>query len=114
IDILNRAEWKQLPQFDIIVGNPPYVEEKDKDQMKPNVLNYEPHTALFVPENNALVFYDAIADFGKEHLHKNGKIYVEINESLGEKVIGLFQLKRYSAELRKDMQGNDRMVKAYL
>ena len=114
IDILDRKQWKQLPIFDIIVSNPPYVQEKDKNSMKPNVINYEPHTALFVPDNDALVFYDAIAEFGKDHLHKEGKIYVEINESLGEKVLNLFQLKGYTTELRKDMQGKDRMVKAVL
>ena len=114
IDILDQNQWKQLPNFDIIVSNPPYVREKDKDSMRSNVINYEPHIALFVPDNNALVFYASIAAFGKEHLHKEGKIFMEINESLGEKVIGLFVSKRYSAELRKDMQGKDRMVRANL
>jgi release factor glutamine methyltransferase len=67
-----------------------------------------------VSDNDALIFYKAIADFGKEHLHKNGKIYVEINESLGEKVIELFRSEGYSTELRKDLEGKDRMVKAII
>ena len=112
IDILDRNQWRQLPVFDTIVSNPPYVLEKDKDPMKPNVINYEPHTALFVPDNDSLVFYDAIADFGKDHLHQEGKIFVEINESLGERAIEFFRSKGYVTELKKDMQGKDRMLKA--
>ena len=111
IDFLDRNQWKQLPRFDIIVSNPPYVPEKDKEQMSQNVLNYEPHKALFVHDNDALIFYNAIADFGKEHLHQHGRIFVEIHENLGEKVVQLFQSKNYTTELKKDMQGKDRIVK---
>ena len=114
IDILDRKQWKQLPDFDIIISNPPYIPEKDKGPMKPNVVNYEPHSALFVQDDNALVFYEAIADFGKKHLHKKGEIFVETNENLGKEVVELFESKGYSTELRKDMQGKDRMVKAIL
>jgi release factor glutamine methyltransferase len=80
--------------------------------MKENVLNYEPHVALFVPDNDALVFYKAIADFGKEKLQENGKIFVEIHENLGDAVTKVFQSKGYTTELRKDMQGKERMVRA--
>lgn len=110
LDFLDPSQWKQLPHFDIIVSNPPYVPEKDKEEMQPNVLKFEPHAALFVPDNNALIFYNAIADFGKEHLHENGKIYAEIHESLGEKSVQLFQSKGYAAELKKDLQGKDRII----
>jgi release factor glutamine methyltransferase len=112
LDFLNAAEWKQLPHFDILISNPPYIPEKDKEQMQPNVLNYEPATALFVPDNDALIFYKAIADFGKQKLNANGVIYVEIHESLGEAVTKLFRSNGYSTELRKDMQGKDRMLRA--
>jgi release factor glutamine methyltransferase len=81
--------------------------------MHQNVLKYEPHTALFVPDEDALIFYKAIAEFGLTHLNKNGKLFFEINESLGKEVCDLLQKYRYaSIELKKDMQGKDRMVKA--
>jgi len=113
LDFLDPGQRKQLPHVDIIVSNPPYIPQSDKNEMKKNVLEFEPATALFVPDNDSLVFYNAIADFGKEKLNGNGNIYVEIHENLGEQVKNLFKLKGYSfAELRKDMQGKDRMVKA--
>ncbi len=112
IDFLSEEERNKLPSFYIIVSNPPYVPGKDKSHMQPNVLNYEPSTALFVPDDNALVFYEAIAGFGKKKLNPGGAIYVEIHEDLGEKVLELFRSKGYEAFLRKDMQGKDRMVKA--
>lgn len=111
-DFLDAAQRNMLPSFDIIVSNPPYIPEKDKEQMKDNVVRYEPAAALFVPDNDALVFYKAIAEFGKNKLHPGGTIYVEIHEELGEAVMKLFREKGYGVELKKDMQGKDRMVKA--
>jgi len=110
LDFLDSHSWEQLPSFDIIVSNPPYVPEKDKEQMQPNVLQYEPATALFVPDNDPLIFYNAIAAFGKTHLNKNGIIYTEIHENLGEAAIAVFQSACYTAELKKDMQQKDRML----
>lgn len=112
LDFLDKNTWSQLPVFDIIVSNPPYVPVKDKETMQPNVLNYEPHTALFVPDNDALIFYKVIAEFGKKHLSKEGTIYLEIHEELGEATSELFQAAGYKTELKKDMQGKDRMLKA--
>jgi len=112
LDFLDRQQWEQLPSFDIIVSNPPYVPEKDKATMQPNVLHYEPATALFVPENDPLLFYNAIAEFGKTHLNKSGSIYTEIHEDLGEAIMNTFQSTGYIAEIKKDMQQKDRMVKA--
>lgn len=112
LDFLDEEQWKQLPSFDIIVSNPPYVPENDKKKMQPNVLQYEPATALFVPDNDALVFYKAIAAFGKTHLNKSGSIYTEIHESLGEATMNIFQSAGFVSELKKDMQQKDRMVKA--
>ena len=113
LDFLDRGQWRQLPCVDIIVSNPPYIPARDKNEMKRNVLEFEPATALFVPDNDSLVFYNAIADFGKEKLNEKGTIYVEIHESLGEAIKNLFQSKGYdSVELRKDMQGKDRMIRA--
>lgn len=113
-DFLNVQQRDQLPSFDIIVSNPPYVPEKDKDTMKPNVLQYEPAPALFVPDNDPLVFYKAIAEFGKEHLNTGGSIYCEIHEATGEEVVRLFNSYGFTTELKKDMQQKDRMVKSSL
>jgi release factor glutamine methyltransferase len=112
LDFLDKDQRKQLPQVDIIVSNPPYVPQKDKLTMQPNVINYEPHTALFVPDNDPLVFYKAIAGFGNENLNKDGSIYVELHESLGDATRELFKSEGYTAELKKDIQGKDRMMKA--
>ncbi|MCY7311302.1 MAG: peptide chain release factor N(5)-glutamine methyltransferase [Chitinophagaceae bacterium] len=112
LDFLDRQQWEQLPSFDIIVSNPPYVPEKDKATMQPNVLHYEPATALFVPDNDPLLFYKAIAEFGKTHLNKSGSIYTEIHEDLGEAILNTFQSTGYIAEIKKDMQQKERMVKA--
>src|SRR5574338_1138639 len=114
LNFLNEEERNRLPSFDIIVSNPPYVPEKDQAQMQPNVLQYEPATALFVPDNDALVFYKAIADFGKKKLNPKGAIYVEIHEDLGTAALELFRSKNYEATLKKDMQEKDRMIKAIL
>ncbi|MGB3007052.1 MAG: peptide chain release factor N(5)-glutamine methyltransferase [Chitinophagaceae bacterium] len=112
LDFLDTSSWSKLPSFDIIVSNPPYVPEKDKEQMHPNVLQFEPASALFVPDEDPLIFYKAIAEFGKTHLKKNGNIYLEIHESLGEATTKLFRENGYVTELKKDMQQKDRLVKA--
>ena len=114
LDILGKEQRNQLPEFDIIVSNPPYVPEKDKAQMQPNVLNYEPPTALFVPDNDPLVFYKAIAVFGKTHLNPKGTIYCEIHENLGSPVEEIFSSSGYTTQLKKDMQQKDRMIKSGL
>jgi release factor glutamine methyltransferase len=112
LDFLDQKQWMQLPSFDIIVSNPPYIPEKDKATMQPNVLNYEPGSALFVPDNDPLVFYKAIAEFGKRHLNEGGAIYFEIHEELGFSISTLLKTNGYSAEIKKDMQQKDRMIKS--
>ncbi len=114
LDFLNKEEWDKLSAFDIIVSNPPYVPENDKGQMQSNVLHYEPATALFVPDNDPLIFYKAIAEFGKSHLGKSGCIYTEIHEGLGEKTMAVFKSAGYVSELKKDMQEKDRMIRSGL
>lgn len=111
MDFLNPAERSRLPAFDIVVSNPPYIPEKEKSFMDPNVVRFEPSGALFVPDNNALVFYEALAEFGKEHLNRHGLIYAEISESLGNEVMALFSRYGYKTEMKKDMQGKDRMIR---
>ena len=112
LDFLDFEQQKQLPSVDIIVSNPPYVPFHDKEKMQPNVVNYEPHNALFVPDNDPLIFYKSIVTFGKKRLHPNGSIYLEIHEDLGKDVVEIFQKEGYKVELKKDMQGKERMIRA--
>jgi release factor glutamine methyltransferase len=113
-DFLNTTTWPTLPAVDIIVSNPPYIPHNDQNSMLQNVLAYEPHLALFVPNEDPLVFYDAIARFAKEKLRPGGSIFVEIHEDLGYQTKALFESYGYAVQVRKDFQGKDRMVKAEL
>jgi release factor glutamine methyltransferase len=113
LDILNEEEWGVPVKFDIIISNPPYVREAEKSLMKPNVLDYEPHLALFVSDNDPLVFYRAIAAFSRKNLNENGKVYVEINEKLGEETLQLFKKEGFiDVQLQRDLLGKDRMIRA--
>lgn len=110
-DILNDT-WEGEP-FDIIVSNPPYVREAEKGQIKPNVLDNEPHLALFVPDQDPLVFYKKITDFALEHLCENGQLFFEINQYLGKETVQLLEEKGLkNIILKKDIYGNDRMILA--
>jgi release factor glutamine methyltransferase len=112
MDFLDEGQQTLLPTVDIVVSNPPYVPARDKDQMHPNVVDHEPHTALFVTDNDPLVFYKALAQFGTKRLYEGGSMYMEIHEDLGKDVVKLFEKAGYNrVELRKDMQGKHRMVK---
>lgn len=110
---LNILETEKLPQkYDIIVSNPPYVRALEKVEIKKNVLENEPHLALFVSDDNPLVFYSKIADLAKQHLSKNGLLFFEINQYLGKETVDLLKLKGFkNIELKKDFYGNDRMIK---
>lgn len=112
VDFLDEAQQKQLPTVDVIVSNPPYIPLREKNSMKPNVVSYEPHGALFVPDNDALVFYRTILHFAKKRLYDRGSIYLEIHENLGAEISALFTAEGFIVDLKKDMQGKDRMVKA--
>jgi len=110
LDFLNNAQ--ALSMYDYIISNPPYIPLKDKIAMKKNVLVYEPHTALFVEDNNPLIFYKAIADFAMIKLLEDGRIFVELHEELSPAVEQLFLSKGFSSvEIKKDMQGKNRMMK---
>lgn len=97
--------------YDIIVSNPPYVRNLEKVEIKKNVLNYEPHLALFVEDNDALIFYRKIAEIGKKNLLENGQLYFEINQYLGKETSDLLdQMNFKNIELKKDIYDNDRMI----
>lgn len=99
--------------YDVIVSNPPYVRNLEKAEIKANVLNYEPHLALFVPDDSALLFYRKIAELALKALQPNGILYFEINQYLGEQTVSLLKNIGFSkVELRSDFAGNPRMIKA--
>jgi len=111
IDILINLDIKE--KWDVIVSNPPYIPENEKIDISLNVLNFEPHLALFVPENDPLLFYKKIADFGKAHLKENGSLFFEIHYTKANQIIELLKSSGYlEIELRKDIFKNDRMIKA--
>ena len=108
-NILETEDLEQ--QFDIIVSNPPYVRNLEKEEIKKNVLDYEPHLALFVEDNDALIFYRKISELAQKNLTENGQLYFEINQYLGTEMIYLLEAKKFATiELRKDIYENDRMI----
>lgn len=112
-DILKQVPQVAFPGFDIIVSNPPYVRESEKQLMEKNVLEYEPALALFVPDTDPLLFYERIADFSLQHLAPNGRLYFEINEAFGKQCAEMLNGKGFSQILlKKDLNGKDRMVRA--
>ncbi len=113
MDILSAQE---LPQsYNLIVSNPPYVRELEKEHMKANVLEHEPEAALFVGDAEPLLFYRKIAVLAKQHLISEGGLYFEINEYLGNELARMLELEGFSdIEIRKDIFGKDRMLRCYL
>jgi release factor glutamine methyltransferase len=110
-NILETLDLEQ--QFDIIVSNPPYVRNLEKHEIKKNVLDNEPHLALFVDDNDALVFYSKIAELSQKNLRQNGQLFFEINQYLGKETQELVQSLGFkNTELRQDIYGNDRMLRA--
>ena len=98
--------------FDIIVSNPPYVRNLEKQEIKKNVLDYEPHLALFVEDTDALLFYRKIAQLTLKNLSSNGLLFFEINQYLGNETVDLLENIGFkNIELKKDIYGNDRMIK---
>lgn len=113
-DILNTLTLEHLNTLtpDIIVSNPPYITEAEKEAIHPNVLDHEPHTALFVPDNDALLFYRAILDFVKEKLAPEGKVYFELNSTYAAAVAKLAAAKGFiNCIIRKDLNGKERMLR---
>lgn len=111
IDILSLPVMEQ--KWDVIVSNPPYIPMSDMSEMHANVLQYEPHVALFVADENPLIFYRAIALFALKHLQHEGSLYFEIHYKYGAEVLEMLRNSGFvNVQLRKDLSGNDRMVKA--
>jgi release factor glutamine methyltransferase len=112
-NILETSDLEQ--QFDIIVSNPPYVRHLEKQEIKKNVLDNEPHLALFVEDHDALLFYKKIAELTQKSTSKNTQLYFEINQYLGSEMIDLLEKRNFkNIQLKKDIYGNDRMICAEL
>jgi release factor glutamine methyltransferase len=104
----------EIPEikFDVIVSNPPYVRLSEKEEMSEHVLEHEPHEALFVSDDDPLVFYRYIAEFSSSNLLPGGSVFLEINESLGKETELLLQEFGFKTQLRRDLQGKNRMIRA--
>ncbi|PJR03512.1 peptide chain release factor N(5)-glutamine methyltransferase [Avrilella dinanensis] len=109
----NILETKTLDKYDIIISNPPYVRHLEKAEMKNNVLRHEPHLALFVENEDPLIFYRKIMQLAKESLTENGVLFFEINQYLGNEMTELVSEYFDNVILKKDLQGNDRMMKIF-
>lgn len=114
-DILDKTLWNENNYYDIIVSNPPYIPNSEKTLMHKNVLNFEPEIALFVENNKALIFYETIADFALKKLNNNGILFFECNEFNAKDVVFLLEKRNFiNIQLKKDLSGRDRMIKAKL
>ena len=112
-DIFDTSSLPESAKWDVIVSNPPYVLTEESALMEQNVVGFEPHLALFVPDNDPLLFYRTIARFAAAHLQPHGMLYFEINERMGERTSELLREQGFSEILtRKDLQGKERMIRA--
>jgi len=112
-DVLNLNYAERQQKYDIIVSNPPYITPSEQRSMLKNVVDYEPHIALFVPETDPLIFYRIIAEIAINALKPGGKLYFEINEQFGIETVDLLTLKGFkNIILKKDINGKERMIKA--
>ena len=110
IDFLSEKSWDDLPKFQVIVSNPPYIPEKEKNNLEQNVVAYEPHAALFVSDNDPFIFYRKIAAFAAKHLEANGKIFVEVHEKYAGEVAAIFSKYHFTPTIKKDIYGRERMI----
>lgn len=114
-DILSINTKTVLPLFDAIVSNPPYIIKSESVEMHSNIILYEPQIALFVPDQNPLLFYTAISNFALSHLKQNGSLYFEMHENYSDDIGKLLNQKGFtSIKIKKDLQGKNRMIKAVL
>jgi len=112
VDILDQNQWKDLPKFDIIISNPPYIPSEEQHLMPKNVLQFEPHLALFVENKEPLIFYQTITEFFLEKAKSNAWLFFEMNEFNANKVFNLLTINKLNKiEIQKDMQDKDRMIR---
>jgi len=111
LDFLDESSWEALPKFDILVSNPPYIPVNEKEKLDKNVTLFEPHNALFVPDNSPLLFYEKIALFAKQHLKEEGKIYAETHEEFANATAHAFSKQFEQVALKQDFFGKNRMIK---
>lgn len=114
LDFLNEHTWPTLGNYDIIVSNPPYIPIAEKQILDKNVTDWEPGLALFVPNNDPLLFYKKIAAFGTTHLAANGSIFLECHQQYAQHTAAVYRQLGYHAEVIKDIFDNERMIKAFL
>ena len=116
LDVLDASfqHWNPTATYDLIISNPPYVKESERANMQLNVLNYEPDLALFVSDNDPLIFYRNIAQFAQAHLTPHGQLVFEINEALGHETCEMLQSLQFNTTLKQDFRDKDRMVIATL
>jgi release factor glutamine methyltransferase len=110
-DILDESSWP-TQTFDIIISNPPYIPQQESDVLDKNVTDWEPHLALFVPDNDPILFYKKIGAFAKTHLHASGTLFFECHQQYVKQVLTALKEMGFDAQQKADMFGNDRMVKA--
>ncbi len=114
MDFLDAETWPLLGMFDLVISNPPYIPESERQSMSAHVANHEPGMALFVPDGQPLVFYKAIASFAMDHLNNGGQVMAETHENLASETARVFEANGFRAEICRDMFGKERMVIANL
>jgi release factor glutamine methyltransferase len=112
-DIRDQAKWTEIVSPDLIISNPPYIPEKQKENLEKNVKNFEPPLALFVPDEDPIMYYKIIADFAIQKLKAGGALFLEIHHDFAGNVMNWFTDKGFVLELKKDLFGNNRMIKAW-
>lgn len=112
-DLSATNTWDQFTDMDIIVSNPPYISAAEKNDMSPNVLDHEPHLALFAPDNDPLFFYRKLVVLAERKLTQEGQLFAELNATYAGEIALLFQNANFEVALKKDMQGKDRMLRAW-
>lgn len=113
IDFLKSQDKLEEFKIDLIVSNPPYIGMSEKNDMHKRVVDYEPHSALFVPDENPFLFYEAIQRYAKQNLKEDGRIFLEINQKYGEETKRIFTSNNWQVKLYKDLSSNDRFLKIW-
>lgn len=111
-DFLNPLQWESVPPIDLIISNPPYIPENQKQFMDKHVKDFEPGMALFVPDHDPLIFYKNIGVFANQKLNAGGAVFLEIHHDHAREIMNWYELNGFKLELKKDYSGNNRMIKA--